>query len=167
MSTKPRVTEIIRAVGLGKDFTGIDPFYRDRGTAVHKCIELYLAGNLDESSIDPNCQPYFDGFLKWWAEYKTDTFTSELHLENDDYQGTLDLVTGIDDCQQIWDFKCSKSHDRVAEVQGAGYKNLLETGEPFRIVQLPGDGSFKVIEYESPIALWDATWTLYQWKSKR
>lgn len=159
---KPRVTDIIRALGLSKDYAGISPFYRERGIAVHKCIELFFKGTLDEESIDEVCKPYFEGFKKWWAEYscKTGLIQSELHLENDDYQGTLDLCVA----DAIYDFKCSKSHDRAAEIQGAGYKNLLETDSPFTVIQLPGDGSYKLIEYESSIALWDATWTLYQWK---
>lgn len=157
---KPRVTEIIRAVGLGKDFTGVDTFYRDRGTACHKAIELYLADKLDLDSIDESYKGHFAGFLKWWEADKMSAFRTELHLENDDYQGTLDLEwAGI-----IYDFKCSKAHDKVAEIQGAGYKKLLKSEAPFFVIQLPGDGTYEVIEYEAPIKLWDATWELWKWK---
>lgn len=159
-SEKPRVTEIIRAVGLGKDFTGVDTFYRDRGTACHKAIELYLKNQLDESSIDECYRGHFEGFMKFWKENKLGIFKAEVHLENENYQGTLDFIT--DDA--IWDWKCSKAHDRVAEIQGAGYKTLAKVDVPFRVVQLPGDSSYEVIEYASPPYLWDATWTLYQWK---
>lgn len=160
---KPRVTEIIRAVGLGKDFTNVDPFYRDRGTACHAAIHLYLMGQLDESSIDESYKGHFEGFLAFWKDHKFEPFTTELHLENDEYQGTIDLLSD----HGIYDWKCSKSHDKVAEIQGAGYKKLAKSNSPFRVIQLPGDGSYKVIEYESPIALWDAVWTVYQWKTRR
>lgn len=160
---KPRVTEIIRKVGLGKDFTGVDTFYRDRGTACHKAIELYLKGNLDEESIDESYKGHFEGFLKFWNEHKFESFKTEVHLENKDYQGTVDIISD----HGIYDWKCSKSHDKVAEIQGAGYKKLAKSDFPFRVVQLPGDGSYEIVEYESPIALWDATWELYKWKTKR
>lgn len=158
--TLPRVTEIIRAVGLGKDFSQIDPFYRDRGTATHMAINMYLNGTLDESTIDLSYKDHFAGFLKFWKDYGCDKFSSEQHVENKDYQGTIDLVMK----GKLWDFKCSKSHDKVAEIQGAGYKNLLDNLEPFIVVQFPGDGSYKLIEYEAPVSLWDATWRLYRWK---
>lgn len=157
---KPRVTDVLKKVGISKDFTGIDPFYADRGRAVHACIELYLKGTLDESSVDEVCRPYFDGFLKFWDKFKFEPFTTELHLENDDYQGTIDLLSD----HGIYDWKCSKSHDRAAEIQGAGYKKLAKSNFPFRVVQFPGDGSYKVFEYKAPIELWDCVWKLYQWK---
>lgn len=159
---KPRVTEIIKKVGLGKDFTGVDTFYRDRGTACHKAIELYLAGQLDESSIDESYKGHFAGFLKWWGDFKHVKFQTEQHLENEDYQGTIDLIMA----EVIYDFKCSKSHDRVAEIQGAGYKKLAKNNGPFIVVQFPGDGTYELTEYRAPVEIWDATWTLYKWKTK-
>lgn len=163
---KPRVTEIIRAVGLGKSYDGVDPFYRDRGSACHKAIELYLKGTLDQDSIDESYRGHFEGFLKWWSDYKTNHWMSEWHLENDDFHGTIDLKTD----GMLWDFKCSKAHDRVAEIQGAGYRKLaldnMISDVGFSVVQLPGDGTYKVIPYESPISLWEATWEIYKWKMK-
>jgi len=162
--TKPRVTEIIRAVGLGKDFSQIDPFYRDRGTACHKAIELYLKGTLDLESIDDCYKGHFEGFLAWWEIAKgKGKIESELHLENEDYQGTIDLLYG----GYIYDFKCSKSHDPVAEIQGAGYRKLVGNGSPFVVIQLPGDGSYKRTDYASPVKLWDAVWEIYCWKTKK
>lgn len=165
---KPRVTEIIRAVGLGKDYRNVDNFYRDRGTAVHKAIELYLADKLDLDSIDESYKGHFAGFLKWWETVlKRDVppaFKTEVHLENNEYHGTIDLILH----GKVVDFKCSKSHDKVAEIQLAGYKKLLGHHSvdvaPALVVQFPGDGTYEVIEYEAPIKLWDATWELYKWK---
>lgn len=158
--SKPRVTEILRKLGLSKSYDGVDPFYRDRGTACHKAIDLYLKDELDESSIDESYRGHFEGFLKFYSENPLGMSESEVHLENDDYQGTIDLVSEFG----IYDWKCSKSHDKVAEIQGAGYKKLAKNNQPFRVIQLPGDGSYEIFEYEAPVALWDATWRLWQWK---
>lgn len=157
---KPRVTEILRKLGLSKSYDGVSDFYRDRGTACHKAIELYLSGELDESSIDESYKGHFEGFLKFQKENSLGIFQTEVHLENEDYQGTIDLISE----HGIYDWKCSKSHDKVAEIQGAGYKKLAKSNLPFRVVQLPGDGSYEVIEYESSTELWDAVWKLWEWK---
>ena len=47
----PSVSTIISHI-LELDYSGIDPFYADRGTAVHKAIELLIEDNLDEESLD-------------------------------------------------------------------------------------------------------------------
>lgn len=160
--SKPRVTEIIRAVGLSKSYDGIDPFYRERGTAVHRAVQLELEGTLDEATLDEVCVPYLEGFRKFWKELGAKAFATEQHMENDDFHGTIDLIAdGV-----IYDYKCSKSHDRAAEVQGCGYKKLANNDKPFRVVQLPGDGSYRIFEYNSPVYLWDSVWQVYKWKMK-
>ncbi len=158
--SKPRVTEVLSALKLSKDYSSVDTFYRDRGTAVHRCIELDVKGILNEATVDEVCIPYLEGFRKFWAQLRPKAFETEVHLENDDYQGTIDLVAE----GRIWDYKCSKEHDKVCEIQGAAYKKLANNTLPITIVQLPGDGSFELFEYEAPIALWDATFLLWKWK---
>jgi hypothetical protein len=167
---KPGVNEILKAVGLSKDWTGVDSFYRDRGVAVHKAIDLYLRGTLDESSIDPFVAPYFRQFLEWQREQKDwggiilteRPFYSEIY----DYCGTVDLIAN----GTIWDYKCSKSPDPVAELQGIGYRVLvLEVfghDYPSKVLQLPGVGKAKVINYDGGLDLWDAVMKLYNWRKR-
>lgn len=159
----PGVSEIIKTVGLSKDFSGVDPFYRDRGKAVHSCIELFLLGTIDETSIDPVCRPFYEGFLRYWDKYAT----KPIHIEekfhaNGAFAGTVDLVTG----GEIIDWKCSKSHDPAAEIQGEAYKVLVGKGLPFKVVQFPGDGTYKVYEYGSGVDYWPSVMKLYEWKTK-
>lgn len=54
----PGVTETLHAVRLLRDHSLTDPFYRERGTAVHKAIALDVLGRLDESTVDENVRPY-------------------------------------------------------------------------------------------------------------
>src|ERR1041384_2280356 len=61
----PGVSEILQRVGLVKDYKGIDPYYRDRGIATHKAIELYLKGTLDIESLDPAVKPCFEAFMSY------------------------------------------------------------------------------------------------------
>lgn len=44
---------------------------RQIGSALHTAIELYHEGTLDESTIDPAVQGYFDGWLRWELDHGT------------------------------------------------------------------------------------------------
>jgi hypothetical protein len=161
----PSVSEILRKVGLSKDYVGIDDFYKNRGAVLHKCVELYLKGVLDEETIDPVVKPYFDGFLAYWSKHKHKPVKIEEPLYSEDWKfaGTPDLV-----CENIIiDWKTSKSHDRVAELQGEGYKILVGPPIKFRVVQFPGDGSFEIFDYGDSIKYWESIHNLYLWKTKK
>ena len=58
----PSVSSILTEM-LGLDYAKINPFYADRGTAVHKAIELTHEDNLDESSVDEEVKPFLDGYF--------------------------------------------------------------------------------------------------------
>lgn len=161
----PGVSEMLQKVGLCKDYTGIDPFYAARGSALHKCIELYLLGNLDESSIDPNVQPYFDGFLAYWDKHKHKPKAIETPTYSEEWKfaGTPDLV-----CENIiLDWKTSKNHDKAAELQGEGYKILVGYPIKFRVVQFPGNGTYEVFEYGDNVKYWESIDKLYKWKTRK
>jgi len=161
----PSVTGILRAVGLSKDFGGIADFYKERGQAVHKAIELFLKGTLDETTIDPVLIPYWEGFKRYWEKHKEKPTFIETpqYCEEYGFAGTADLVTNT----RIRDWKCSKDHDRVAELQGEGLKLLYGPPFlPFEVIQFPGDGSFKVFEYGDKIDTWPSVMKCFEWWKK-
>lgn len=167
---RPGITEILKKTGISKDYEGVDPFYRNRGIAVHLAVRFWLNGTLDESTVDPVCVPYLEGFKKWFeAQEDKDVRASEMALYSPSlgFCGTLDLVVG----NMILDMKCSKDPDPASEVQGAAQQFLWEenfdVGLPFRVLQLPGDGTYNIIEYKntSP-TLWDGVMEVYRWKCK-
>ena len=136
----PSVSEILRKVGLSKDFEGIDPFYADRGKATHLAIQYFLENRLDESSLDPVIVPYFEGFKKYYAEHPMGMTQCEvMGSYNGDFAGRIDCVTE----HEIIDWKCSKAHDKAAELQGEAYKMieaLIGTDKeyvPFKVVLFP------------------------------
>src|ERR1035437_3351149 len=126
----PGVSEIMQKVGLTKNFDGVDPFYRDRGIATHKAIELYLKGILDPTSLDPAIKPQFEAFLQFWDKHMNEKILAlEVPMVDQaaTFAGTPDLITDA----AIYDWKCSKAHDKVAELQGQAYKILgLGAGHP-------------------------------------
>jgi len=163
----PSVSAVIKAVGLGRNYESVDPFYRDRGIAVHKAIQLYLKGTLDEDSLDPVIVPYFKQAKEWIEKYKHGcaSFVPESMHYNEklNVAGTVDLILG----NNVFDWKCTKSVDPITEIQGAFYKAL--TGFSFfSAIQLDGsDGPAIEIPYEASPKLVDAVMILYkEWKRK-
>ena len=173
----PGVSEILAKVGLTKDYKGIDPFYRDRGIATHKAIELYLKGILDESTLDPAIQPCFQAFLAYQKAHPLGNILAiEKPMSNlsDTFAGTPDLITD----KAIYDWKCSKSHDRVADLQGQAYKHLAFenwldirnsptdiTRLPFIVVELHDDGIYVPYPYGSTYEQWSSVMDLYRWRT--
>ena len=63
MGDLPRVTEVLRAVGLGPDFSAVPAatleHARQRGTALHAAIEWHHEGTLDPDSLHPEVRAGF------------------------------------------------------------------------------------------------------------
>jgi len=173
----PGVSEILQKVGLTKDFKGVDQFYRDRGIATHKAIELHLLGCLDQSSLDMAIQPCFNAFLAYEREHPLGNILAlEKPMANlsESFAGTADLVTD----KAIYDWKCSKSHDKVAELQGQAYKHLVFenwldlkhsatdlTRLSFIVVELHDDGTYAEFNYGESYEEWSSVLALYRWRT--
>lgn len=169
----PGVSEVLQKVGLAKNYDGVDPFYAQRGIATHKAIELHLKGILDRDSLDPVVVPHFEAFLKFWGNRDEKMLALEMPMVDlgFSFAGTPDLITN----KAIYDWKCSKDHDRVAELQGQAYK-ILGMGEgftheytalPFIVVELHDDGEPVPFEYGNDIEQWSSVLDLFRWKTKK
>lgn len=164
----PGVNEILRKVGLLKDYSGISPFYADRGKATHLAIRYFLEGTLDTNSIDPVVKPHFEAFLKFFeSRYQGKLLAVEKPFIDMavSFAGTPDLITD----KAIYDWKCSKDHDKAADLQGMGYKLLaLNNGFgklPFIVVELHDDGSFREFNYGDGVEEWASVMDLYRWRT--
>lgn len=168
----PAVSDILAKVGLSRDYKGVDPFYRDRGIACHKAIELYLQGNLDPTSMDPAISAQFEAFLEYWDRHLGEEILvlEKPFFDRDQrYGGTPDLITN----RAIYDWKCSKDHDRVADLQGQAYKSLVLQCSPlaapamrFIVVELHDDGTAAEFDYGSNIDEWPSVMALYNWRMR-
>jgi hypothetical protein len=58
-------TAAFSATGLTGDFARIPEFYRERGSAVAKAIELHECGDLDEESVDQHVRPRLDQWKRF------------------------------------------------------------------------------------------------------
>ena len=122
----PSVSTIISHI-LELDYSGIDPFYADRGTAVHKAVELLIADNLDEESLDEEVIPFFKAYQKFVKETKFKAQESEVRVFNKNLwvAGTLDLIGSIGGKRVLMDIKTGQKH-KWHHLQTAGYALLSD-----------------------------------------
>lgn len=128
--TVPSVTQILDPL---IDFSMVDREVLERarrlGTAVHRLIELEVAGTLDESSVSG----ILVGFLEQWRDFVKVTGFRTLHNElrlysaRYGYAGTMDLHGMLDD-ETLIDTK-SGATPKTAGLQTAAYHQLgVENG---------------------------------------
>jgi|SRR6267142_4393602 len=170
----PSVSAILRETGQSKDWSAVPDFYRDRGSAVHKAIELWIKGELDETSLDPVIVPYFEQFKAWTLKESVAGLLlaeSPFYSETLKYAGTIDLIAN----HVIWDIKCSKKLDKASEfqysAQGSAYRTLVKENMgldlPFKVLLLTGEGDAKVVPLYAPFVLWENIVGIYNIKSGR
>lgn len=129
-----------------------------RGTYVHEAIQLWIADELDESSLDPELVPYFAAFRKCWKEQKLVAH----YVERRGYSavggfcGTRDFIgcagAEPDSKRILLDWKTGSIRKRV-QYQLGGYSMLsLEEGmAPFHelwAVQLKKDSTYRIKAYD-------------------
>lgn len=157
----PEVSDILEGSGLFGSFDGIDPFYAERGSAVHKAIALDMADNLDESSLDPTIEVFFRAYRAFCEDTGTvpqdDGILFEQPLLAPDlaFGGVVDFVQTITpERYRVIDWKTgSIDSDRYRAQMGA-YLELLRhrfRHEPdaefdLWLVQLRADGRYRVRE---------------------
>ena len=102
----PSVTTILKDMNF-IDTTWFTDYGRDRGKLVHKIIHWHITGELDESTIDPELQGYFDA---WKAFEDASGFVStetEKPLASELYRfaGTPDIIGKFKDYGEVFDIK--------------------------------------------------------------
>jgi hypothetical protein len=142
------VTGIIRACGL-MDSYGWNDYTRDRGTAVHKAVELYERGTLDEDSLDPVILPYLDGWRSFRAGtgYESETLEQIVYSPLYRYAGTLDQTGFLGQKTCVLDIKTGPEQLWWA-LQTAAYNGVAKRAERYSLM-LPGDGKWKLIKHEN------------------
>ena len=117
-----------------------DPWYLERGKAVHAAIALHIQGTLDESTIDPQIKGRVDALKRCLLDCLMDPFKSEWMMASERYRfaGTLDCVTygGF-----VVDWK--GSIDLASKVQLGAY-GVLSGKTKGALVECHDDGTYKM-----------------------
>lgn len=128
----PSVTQIIKPL---YNYGMVSPDVLRRkgefGTAVHKAVELYLYGTLDEETLVPELLGCLQAFKRWCADYSRE-FDIESALvelavahEKLQYAGRLDFVF---DGQAVIDLKSRDYEPRIDPVQLVAYEQAYIAG---------------------------------------
>ena len=166
------VTRCLSAAGL-VNFEGIDPFYAERGTAVHRATELSDRGTLDELKLDPQLAPY----LAAWRDFRKTSgviiraIEKRFVCEPLEFAGTIDRVVSILGREGVLDIKTG-NHYASHNVQLAAYAFGEQPKQPQKLarwaVYLAEDGRFKLREFtdHSDFLVWQSCLTIARWKRK-
>ncbi len=125
----PSVTQVLHATGFLPDYSKLDPFYRERGSAAHAAIHLDILGQLDDDSLDEHVGPYVDRFRLWAASvnFRPVFVEGALFCPVYGYAGTPDTLAYVNDRLTLPDWKTGQFEPgHVVQVAG-GYLPLLET----------------------------------------
>lgn len=163
------VTTVIKAAGLMGPMPD-DPFYMQRGTAVHLVCQLHDEGDLDLNTVDPKIAGYFEGYIKFLLEHGYhDWDTIEKPIGNGQYAGTPDRIV-TKRPRSVWDIKTG-DHMPWHAIQSAAYVNLLE--DPFSYsrygLYLTDDGKYSIkefpkAEYVSDLNAFLSALNIYNWR---
>lgn len=130
----PSVTQILSGLGLLPDYSKLDPFYRERGTAVHACIKMHLLGeeiDWDFEGVD-EVRPRFDRFLWFEEEYELESIVVEEPMSSRfGFAGTPDLLAFSKKLEKVVlpDWK-GDARAPGQDLQIEGYAQLIsETGD--------------------------------------
>lgn len=120
----PSVSEIIAPLS---DYSNINPDVLQRacryGSAVHKTIELYLKGTLDEDNLNEKLKQPLAEFVRYYFSSNVSD-VKDFELKRYDlkrkFAGTIDLIAD----NKIIDYKTRKYNQITDDLQLAGYEIL-------------------------------------------
>lgn len=165
----PSVTQILKKAGLIDD-AWYDMYYANKGTAIHKAVELFENDDLDEDSLDDEIKPYLGAWIKFKLETDWRTAQTELQVHGIGYAGIVDLVGSLNEEPAIIDLKSGSVVSPWWGLQLAAYVNAIEIEVdllPQRYaLQLKNDGTYKLHEYKdrNDIRVFNAALTIANWK---
>lgn len=145
----PSVSDILRPL---ENYSMVNPALLARaceyGTNVHKAIELWLKGALDEDTLDDGLRKPLSGVKEWFRPY----IVSGAQFEAEErryhpklmYAGMVDLVIRDD---AIFDFKTRRFNPIVDPVRLAAYKGLYPDFPPLKtnVLEIDIEGNCKPV----------------------
>ena len=136
--------------------------YAERGTAVHELTQWWDAVGADAPPADMD--PALAGYLKAWVDFRSDHSFEPIAIEQRLYHGgrgfagTIDRVGRVRGRISVVDIKTSAKLGPAIGVQLAGYQELWNWNERRDehaygryAVQLAGDGTYRLMEYDCPL----------------
>ncbi len=139
----PSVSQIIQAAGYWGDTSFFKPGAAEKGTRIHKAIELLNLDQLDRSQIEgTGYVPYVDAYELWRKEFQPEILDVEVRLvgecEGVVYAGTVDLIATVKDDLCVIDLKTGRQHPKPYRAQLGAYALAYEIATDRSAGQLIG-----------------------------
>ncbi len=166
------VVNVTRVLSLITDYSSIAEHVlnhaRDEGIAIHKLVELYCHGDLDEDSLPDWLKPRLAAFKKFVADTGFEIAESEQRVYHErhgyagqlDFHGTIRQRHGRKDVQlpAIVDVKRSFYAGRAIGLQLAAYAAALDSKGRSRVgvawrryaLQLRDNGEYRLKQFADP-----------------
>lgn len=132
----PSVTQVLAPL---VDFSMVPPAVldraRQRGVAVHRCVQLDILDDLDEESVAPEIA----GYLKAWRQFRTDCQITAadfgeperpMYHKTYGYAGTPDVPLFLYKHWTVLDVKTAEAFSPVWPLQLAAYQELINANTP-------------------------------------
>jgi hypothetical protein len=127
----PGCTAILAAMGATPGFLWLSPsdleFYRSRGHAIHRAIELAIKGELDKRTISDEINPYLIGWDRFCEDHEVEVsdfdFSDEVFVEKPLYHTvyrygvTPDVVAFVDKKFSVIELKATSAHAPATGLQ--------------------------------------------------
>ena len=149
------VTSVLSSLGLYPGAQFFTEESRQRGTAVHLAVQLWLEDDLDESSVSSVVRPYLDAAVSFLnhalGSDRRGAIEKRVFSEPHLYAGTLDLHAETFGEDSVIDWKSGAISD-VTGLQLAAYDTALGGGKRRRRigVQLRPDGTYRMQTFADP-----------------
>lgn len=145
----PSVSQVLKAGNLMPEFyKTLDPWYAQRGTAVHLACHLSDIGELDFATVDPQISEFWDAWLKFKQEFDVKVLESEVIVHDKEFAGTFDKIVKMFGAVWLLDLKCS-TFQSFHSVQTMAYAQLKgDTTLKRGSVHLKKDGTFAFKPHE-------------------
>lgn len=163
------VTEVLREAGL-VDVQWFTQESRDRGSYVHRAIELDESDDLDDARLDLGTQ----GYITAWRRFKMDSgarVISNEYICYDEmrgYAGMTDFLLEINDRLGVADLKTGGALPSHA-IQIAAYARCVEGVQDRWILHVKPDGRYKLVRHDEPSdeMVFLSALNVVQWKLRK
>ena len=126
--TIPGCTQVLAAMGATPGFNFLSPedleFYRSRGHAVHKAVELAVCGTLDKRTIAAEINPYLIGWDQFCDDHKVEVVDDgepfierQLYHPAFRYGVTPDVLAIVDGRMSVVEIKATSAHAPATGLQ--------------------------------------------------
>lgn len=121
------VTQVLDIAGMSPDFSHLDPWYMERGRAIHSAMALELLGELDDDTLDPRIVRFVEAGRRWLELVEAVPQAVEFRGAHRvlEYAGTLDLFCQSKLGPLLIDWKSTMFDESYAVQVAGGYEPLL------------------------------------------